>query len=96
MAESKNGKTLRQIRKRIRATGAPYNPATETVSPPAGATTATPTPKKRKKTGVAGVIQNIKGWLGMGKKKGTTLPSGYAGMTPQQKKEWHEIMEETK
>ena len=76
------------MRRRIKAGGAPYQPGTETVSPPAGATPTPPTPKKKKK-GIRGTIRHF---LGLGKK---WIPRG-VGQTKEGRKEWKEIMEETK
>lgn len=56
----------------------------------------TPTPKKKKKTTIRGAIDRIKSFLTPKRKKGITPPSGYVRMTPEQRKEWQEIMEQTK
>ncbi len=91
MAETERAKTIRQATERTKALKKEYG---VTTPPTAGATT-TPTivaPKKKKST-VRSVIERIKKLLGIGK-KGTTIPSGVR--TPEQIKEYKEIMEATK
>ena len=94
MTESQRLKEINKRIKRMRRLGEEYD-----VAPPAAATTVpvTPvTPKKKKKGTIRRVIGTIKGFLRPKRKKGITPPSGYAGMTPAQKKEWQSIMEQTK
>ena len=94
MAESQRLKEINKRIKRMRRLGEEYD-----VAPPAAATTVpvTPvTPKKKKKGTIRTIIGKIRGFLTPKPQKGITPPSGYAGMTPAQKKEWQSIMEQTK
>ena len=94
MTESQRLKEINKRIKRMRRLGEEYD-----VAPPAAATTVpvTPvTPKKKKKGTISSVIGKIRGFLTPKPQTGITPPSGYAGMTPAQKKEWQSIMEQTK
>ena len=97
MAESQRLRKINESIARMRRLGEEYD-----VAPPAAATTVPVTPvtpvvpKKKKKGTISSVIGKIRGFLTPKPQTGITPPSGYAGMTPAQKKEWQSIMEQTK
>lgn len=94
MAESQRIREINESIARMRRLGEEYD-----VAPPAAATTVPVTPvvpKKKKKGTIRSIIGKIKGFLTPKPQTGITPPSGYAGMTPEQKKEWQAIMEQTK
>jgi len=105
MAETERAKKLREtiqstqeLKKKWGTSPTPSTPAT-TVTPPTPKKKKTPTPvtppaPKKKKGTLRSVIQKIKDILGVKKKKEEyTLPSGIK--TPEQRKEFDEIMEQT-
>ena len=94
MAESQRIREINESIARMRRLGEEYD-----VAPPAAATTVPVTPvvpKKKKKGTIRTWIDRITGLLTPKPRTGITPPSGYAGMTPEQKKEWQSIMEQTK
>jgi len=94
MTETEKKTKIRQISQNVKRLKAEYGvegPRQETLTPV--------TPKKKKPGTIRRVIETIKKFIPKipvpKPKKKVTPPSGYAGMTPAQKKEWGKVMKQT-